>query len=60
MINVTKPYLPKIEIYKKYIDKIWESAHLTNGGQFSKKLEKEIKALEEELRNEKVVIKTNT
>ena len=42
MINVTKPYLPKIEIYKKYIDKIWESAHLTNGGQFSKKLEKEI------------------
>ncbi len=42
MINVTKPYLPNIETYKKYIDQIWESGQLTNSGQFSKNLEKEI------------------
>lgn len=42
MINVTKPYFPNIETYKKYIDAIWESGHLTNNGQFCKKLEKEL------------------
>ena len=42
MINVTKPYLPNVETYKKYIDAIWESGHLTNNGQFCKKLEKEL------------------
>ena len=42
MINVTKPYLPNIETYKKYIDQIWESGQLTNNGKFCKRLEKEI------------------
>lgn len=42
MINVTKPYLPNIETYKKYIDEIWQSGQLTNNGQFCIRLEKEI------------------
>jgi dTDP-4-amino-4,6-dideoxygalactose transaminase len=42
LINVTKPYLPDLETYKKYIDQIWESGQLTNNGKFCKRLEKEI------------------
>ncbi|MBU7317610.1 DegT/DnrJ/EryC1/StrS family aminotransferase [Paenibacillus oleatilyticus] len=39
MINVTKTYLPSIEKYKKYIDKIYQSGWLTNGGELTKELE---------------------
>lgn len=31
-IYVTKPYLPKIEVYEKYLKMIWESNILTNKG----------------------------
>ena len=42
MINVTKTYLPDINKYKKYVDMIYETNRLTNGGQFLRKLEKRL------------------
>lgn len=39
MINVTKAYLPNKEQLFRYIDKIYESAWLTNNGQFCQELE---------------------
>lgn len=39
MINVTKSYLPNIEKYKSYIDKIYESNWLTNSGPLVQELE---------------------
>lgn len=32
MINVTKPYLPPLEKYQRYVERIWERNHLTNQG----------------------------
>lgn len=43
MINVTKSFLPDKEEYKKYIDGIWESGHLTNNGPLVQKLERGLK-----------------
>jgi len=43
MINVTKPYLPSKDLYKKYVDEIWERAWLTNSGPIYLQLEKELK-----------------
>lgn len=43
MINVTKSYLPPIEEYQSYLNKIWDSAWLTNQGPLVQKLEKELK-----------------
>ncbi len=31
-IYVTKTFLPDIDVYKLYIDKIWQSNQLTNQG----------------------------
>lgn len=42
MINVNKPYLPSKEKYFKYLDKIWESNHLTNFGALSLELERRL------------------
>jgi len=39
MIQVTKPYLPNINKYKKYIDRIYESCQLTNNGPLVQELE---------------------
>lgn len=39
MINVTKPFLPPLEEYKEYLEKIWESKWLTNNGPFHEELE---------------------
>ncbi|PKM94218.1 MAG: aminotransferase DegT [Firmicutes bacterium HGW-Firmicutes-1] len=39
MINVTKTYLPEIERYKEYIQKIYDKAWLTNNGEFVRELE---------------------
>ncbi len=30
MINVTKTYLPPLEEYTRYLEKIWENNRLTN------------------------------
>lgn len=43
MILVTKPFLPPVGDYQKFIDKIWENQWLTNMGPFSKQLESELK-----------------
>jgi dTDP-4-amino-4,6-dideoxygalactose transaminase len=44
MINVTKSYLPPIEEYTKYLERIWESSQLTNNGPLVLELEEKLKA----------------
>jgi dTDP-4-amino-4,6-dideoxygalactose transaminase len=39
MLHVTKSFLPDLKEYVKYLEKIWESHHLTNDGPFVKELE---------------------
>lgn len=43
MINVTKPFLPPLEIYQKYIAEIFERNVLTNNGPLVQQLEKELR-----------------
>jgi len=43
MLRVTKTYLPPLEDYVKYLKRIWESHHLTNGGPLVQELEARIK-----------------
>jgi len=38
-IYVTKPYLPPLEEFIPYLEKIWDSSILTNGGPFHEQLE---------------------
>lgn len=42
MVNVTKTYLPNIEKYKSYIDKIYFSGQVTNYGPLVQELEKKL------------------
>lgn len=44
MIPVTKPFLPPIEEYKKYIDGVWKRQWLTNMGPLASDLEMKLKA----------------
>ena len=37
---VTKPYLPPLDEFIPYLEKIWENKILTNGGPFHKDFEK--------------------
>ncbi|MHA8066237.1 DegT/DnrJ/EryC1/StrS family aminotransferase [Aquirufa sp. ROCK2-A2] len=39
MLHVTKSFLPDISIYSKYLQRIWETSHLTNDGPLLKELE---------------------
>ena len=41
-IYVTKPFLPPLEEYKKYLDNIWESQFITNSGPYHDQLESEL------------------
>jgi len=41
-IHVTKPYLPDREKFKRYVDEIYDSGSLTNGGRFVRELEKRL------------------
>lgn len=43
MINVTKSYLPNKDKYNRYIDKIYQSAWLTNNGMLVRELEARLK-----------------
>jgi len=43
MINITKTYLPPLEEYTCYLEKIWESHHVTNFGPLSEELENKLK-----------------
>lgn len=44
MIPITKPFLPPIEEYNKYLSGIWERQWLTNMGPLSKELEEKLKS----------------
>ena len=55
-IFVTKPHLPPLEEFIPYLEKIWESKILTNGGPFHQQLEK---ALCEYLGVEHIALFTN-
>lgn len=41
-VYVTQPYLPPLEEFTPYLEKIWENKILTNGGPFHQQLEKEL------------------
>jgi dTDP-4-amino-4,6-dideoxygalactose transaminase len=41
-IYVTQPYLPPLNEFIPYLEKIWENKVLTNGGVFHQQLEKEL------------------
>jgi len=41
-IFVTQPYLPPLEEFIPYLEKIWDNKILTNGGQFHQELEKSL------------------
>lgn len=41
-IFVTKPLLPPLDEFKPYLESIWKSGVLTNGGQFHQQLEQEL------------------
>jgi dTDP-4-amino-4,6-dideoxygalactose transaminase len=43
MITVTKPFLPALEEYNKYLEKIWDLQWVTNNGPLVQQLEKELK-----------------
>lgn len=42
MIPVTKPYIPSLNEYKKYLEEIWERNYLTNNGPLVKELEQKV------------------
>jgi len=42
MINVTKTFLPDINLYIRYLKKIWPTAIITNNGHFLQLLEKKL------------------
>lgn len=33
MLNVTRSFVPELEVYEKYLKKVWETGQLTNNGQ---------------------------
>ena len=41
-IFVTQPFLPPLEEFNQYLEKIWESHKLTNGGPFHEELEQRL------------------
>ena len=41
-IYVTQPFLPALDEFMPYLEKIWESKWLTNGGPFHEELEKKL------------------
>lgn len=41
-IYVTQPFLPPLEEFQPYLEKIWESKWLTNGGPFHQELERKL------------------
>lgn len=43
MIPVTKPFLPDINLYKSYVDGIWQRQWLTNHGPLVEELEEKLK-----------------
>ncbi|UMB60332.1 DegT/DnrJ/EryC1/StrS family aminotransferase [Lutibacter sp. A80] len=44
MINVTKTFLPPIEVYQKQLERIWKNEWITNRGTLVRELEENLKA----------------
>ncbi len=44
MINVTKSYLPPLEEYAKYLERIWASRWITNQGELEQELQEKLRA----------------
>lgn len=44
-VNVTKPYLPDINKYKSYVNKIYKNGWLTNNGPLVQELEKDLQSI---------------
>ncbi len=42
-INVTKTYLPPLEEYQAYLEKIWDTGWITNNGQWNRELEERLR-----------------
>jgi dTDP-4-amino-4,6-dideoxygalactose transaminase len=42
MLNVTKTYMPPIDLYLSYLNEVWESGQLTNNGNLTKRLKNEL------------------
>jgi len=55
-INVTRSFLPNKDIFIKYVDRIWESHHLTNQGPLHEEL---VKKLSSYFNNTNVTLTTN-
>ena len=43
MITVTKTYLPPLDAYVRYLEKIWQTSHITNNGPLSCQLRDALK-----------------
>ena len=41
-INVTQPFLPPLEEFQPYLEKVWKRKWLTYNGEFHQQLEKEL------------------
>ena len=41
-ITVTQPFLPPLEEYLPYLQRIWENKHITNNGPFHQQLEEKL------------------
>jgi len=48
-IYVTKPHLPPLEDFIPYLEEIWASGCLTNGGPMHQRLERELAEVQREL-----------
>lgn len=44
MITVTKTFLPTLDNYIGYLEKIWQTGHITNNGPFARQLDRELTA----------------
>lgn len=42
MLHVTKSFLPELSVYTKYLERIWDTTHLTNDGPLLKELEQKL------------------
>lgn len=56
MLHVTKSFLPDLKEYVSYLERIWESNHLTNDGPLLRELEQKLR---EYLQVEHVIFVTN-
>ena len=43
IIPVTKPYMPPLSEYQKYVEQIWDRQYLTNNGPLVQELEDKLK-----------------